>query len=63
MSKFREVKSPQFPISLPALALGTEASALLAHESNFTLLLYTKLHCRCCPLKPSYGDFNSQKAV
>lgn len=38
MSKFREVKSPQFPISLPALALGSEASALLAQDNNSTLL-------------------------
>lgn len=30
--------SPRFPISLPALALSSEASALLAQDNNITLL-------------------------
>lgn len=68
MSKFRKVKSPQFPISLPALALGSEASALLAQDNNIMLLHSLFFATPSCTV-PSvllnllYGDFDSQKVV
>lgn len=67
MSKFKEVKSPQFPISLPALIMGSKASALLA-EDNIMLLYPLFFITPSCTvpfvlLNLLYGDFDSQAAV
>lgn len=67
-SKFREVKSPQFPISFPTWALGSEASALLAQDDNITLLHPLFFVTPSCTV-PSVlfnllcGDFDSQEVV
>lgn len=66
MSKLREIKSPHFPISLPALALGSEASVLLAQDNNTTLLhhlFFVILSCPSVLLNLLYGDFDSQEVV
>lgn len=68
MSKFREVKSSQFSISFPVLALGDEVSALEAQDNNIKLLHHLFFATPSCTV-PSvllnflYGDFDSQEVV